>query len=157
MPLRIEREDLWKRLATRFKARVSGEEDEGYPVLLDTLQPVTDFDELAKTQKIVLSTVSIDAQSAFTFFTVPQGKRHRLKVMRAARVAGDYQFSQFLLGDGSVSLPIFLCSASNDETTLFEGQEVIIPEGWEISIYFPAGTVTGNYTARILIDEMDAF
>lgn len=157
MPLRIELEDLWRRLATRYKARRSGEEDEGYPVLLETLQPVTDFDELAKETKIEIETVSIDSQAAFTFFTVPLGKRWRLKVMRAARVAGDYQFSQFLAFDGSTSIPLYNCANSNDETTLFEGQEIIIPEGWTIQIYFPAGSSTGNYTARLLIEESDAF
>lgn len=157
MPLRIEREDLWKRLATRFKARIAGEEDEGYPVILDTLQPVTDFDELAKEQIIAIQTMPISGVGSVLYWTVPKGERWTLKVLRVAQSTGDYTFTQVLLASAVGSIPILQVSASTDELTMFEGQEIVAIEGWTISVYFDAGTSPGNVTARLLYDKEDAF
>ena len=82
MPLRIELENLWRRLANRFKARTRGEEDEGYPVLLETLQPITDFDVLAQDVKIEHHTIAVAATGYLSLFTCPAGKRYQIHSYR---------------------------------------------------------------------------
>lgn len=89
MSLRIERENLWRRLSTRFKARRSGEEDEGYVVILPTVQPTTDFDELAKEpQCLADASVDLSGGGLVVIWTVPAGKRWTLKGFHKGTTVG---------------------------------------------------------------------
>lgn len=91
MGLRIELERLWKRLQTRFKARRKTDtdpEDPDHPVLLETVQPITDFDELAKEGKVINSTADLSGGGNVTVFTVPDGKRWRILHLRKAATDG---------------------------------------------------------------------
>lgn len=84
MTLRIELERLWKRLQTRFKARRKTDtdiDDPEHPILLETVQPITNFDELAKipVASRVARDISAGAGATVAYFTVPQGERWTLK------------------------------------------------------------------------------
>lgn len=92
MPLRIEAEELWRRLQVRFKARLRADvdiEDPPFPILLETLQPVTDFDALAKEHKIVFdANVDMTSGAPHLIAEVPAGKRWQPIVIRKAGSTG---------------------------------------------------------------------
>lgn len=98
MPLRIEHERLWKRLNARFKARRKSDtelEDPDYPILLEILVPITNFDDLAKEGKAITKTDDISGGGSTVYFTVPEGKRWTIKMIYKQNSAVAYSVQIF--------------------------------------------------------------
>lgn len=161
MPLRIERENLWRRLATRFKARTAGEEDEPYPVILETLQPTTNFDTLAIESKAIKEALlSVTGTGAKLIQTVPDGKRWTILHVVAYLVTGTWTFDRIEvrdLSEGSTqAFDIQAAGVTILESTLL-GCRLPLEEGDQIGIGVDAYTGTGNAGMILWVLEEDAF
>ena len=159
MPLRIELEDLWRRLATRFKARTAGEEDEPYPVILDTVQPVTSFDDLAREGKNITETYEVTGTGWASVYTVPQGKRLELRRLHIYQAGGDYTFTGCRHMDVSetVSMRLFADIGAATDHYADVNPEQVMEQGDVIQVNFNAGTAPGDYAILIHVIEEDAY
>jgi len=160
MPLRIELENLWNRLSTRFKARREGEVDEGYPVLLDTLQPVTNFDELAKewNAEKVGDFTRLAAAGAGTViaYTIPDGKRLSIRAFAIVRTAGDGTISAIYVRDTADILCAIQTAGANFQPGLLT-QDIIADEGMIIAVEVAAISTDSTWDVRFYYIDEDAF
>lgn len=147
MPLRIELEDLWRRLATRYKARTEGEEEAGYPVLLETLQPITNFDELKKESGETRASGTSSGTGDLGIWTCPDGKKFALIHARISMGTSVCTFSGVKIRDlssglGSFFLKSGLASVSAWENTF--GYPIQFEEGDTIWIVIDGHTSPGT-------------
>lgn len=165
MGLRIELENLWRRLITRFKARRKTDtdlEDPDYPVLLETVQPITNFDELAKDTKAYQDATASILAGATTWtelFTVPAGKRWKLLSIAANRSSGDNTIDQFQFWDKSEAedCPFvkFTAVATTVQSTF---NPFHLEEGDEIQVHpSGAGVAASVFAGWIIVEEENAY
>lgn len=155
MALRIELENLWRRLSTRFKARRSGEEDEGYPVLLPKVQPITNFDELAKELLLeVVGTVTravAGGAGLSSSLTVPDGERWTLFAWKASRTGGDGTLTQALVHGASTSNYVVVYTQAAASAIAVQSKELTFPyvldQGMGLMVYCDA--LTGDSTWQV--------
>ena len=164
MVLRIELENLWRRLAVRFKAHAKSDtdpNDPAYPILLETLQPVTNFDDLLKTATISRITVERTAVAGAGYATgntpIPAGKRWQILAISVLRASGDGTLSQFRVLDGTRSCVIYAVTATATPNTEMLSQPVPMEEGWDIQAYVAAITGDTVWTFDFLHYEEDAY
>lgn len=163
MGLRIELEEIWRRLQTRFKARTKTDtdpEDPDHPILIETLQPITNIDELLMEHKVaVVSGVAGTASGWVTFFTVPDGKRWHVKAVHAQRTTGDRTILIFGVDDkdgNSINIESFTAGSVYESGML--PSPLTLDEKAVIKYNFTAaGSSNGTWTGRALIAEEDAF
>jgi len=162
--LRIELENLWRRLATRFKARtrVPPEERGEYPELLQTLQPITNFDEVARQPKVkVVSAYDPGSTGNKTLFIVPAGKRWHIRSCFAERETGaTLTISRVVVLDfseGNAESILEYFTAATEHSTLFDGQSIILDEYDTLQVFLAAYTAGDTLSGNCLIEEEDAF
>lgn len=101
---------VWNRLRARL-----GIVDLGYDVesaVVDTIQPVTNVDELVSDPKIARVTKSLAGATGLyiVFHTVPVGKRWRLLMLHQAATVG---LSEVAVDDGLMIMPISVPGAAS--------------------------------------------
>lgn len=166
MPLRIELENLWKRLSTRYKARRKTDtdpEDPEHPILLETLQPVTDFDELAKDYNLELKGTIARTSGAGTGITstlvVPDGERWHVSAIDIITTAGDGTLTTMyaVAKGGTPTLPIDVQAASVNFNTHLLPHVIVLDEGMGIAALVSAISTDSSWTVRVLGSKEDAF
>ena len=155
MPLRIELDRLWTRIQDRFKARTRVSEDDIHPFLEENVQPITDFDELAKDHHIYSNTVDISAASGYTaLWQVPAGKKWTVFGVKVPSTTGSTSLN---MSDATEGTRIQVSAAGTSFTFVqFHGG---IPLE-EADLIEAANTNNGGDSSRnfgCIIQEEDAF
>lgn len=162
--LRIELENLWRRLTVRFKARTKSDEDPDdpqYPLLLETVQPITDFDELAKQWDINEFTAArthVSGSGYEQVCMVPQGKKWHVRTVQIVRTAGDMTLSQLLLVKGGTrEVSIVDQAAASAIVTNLLPQDIVMNEGSELRMFCVAVAADTTWNIDVYRAEEDAF
>lgn len=148
--------DLWRRLYTRFAIEPLPAQDGPSPGVATTVFPVTDADELLKIQ--VANTVQLDlditAGALVTAFTVPAGKRWRVRYARRSsstvntRARGIFTPSQ---------ITIFLSVLGTSDEVLSHLEGFIMEQGDIIGLESTDDVGDGSINFTLVVDESDAF
>ena len=151
--LRIELERIWKRLQTRFKARRktdTDQDDPEHPILLETIQPITNADALLMEPLAFSTNIDISGAGYVAAHTVPEGKRWKLKqVTRQACTAA----SNVMTTIGGVLVQLTPAAT----TIQIEPFDFYMDEGDDVGA---VGTGNGADSARavaIIVEEEDAY
>lgn len=160
LALRIELEELWRRLSVRFKARRAGDEDEGYPVILPTVQPVTDFDELAKIYQSenvgTMERTAVAGTGRVQAYQIPEGKRYHIYAISLTRTSGDGTLDHLYVEDGFPTRIWNQAAASTIQTNLLP-IPVILDEGQLLSVNVAVITGDSVWNVVLYYAEEDAF
>lgn len=140
---------LLRRLTDRY--RVEPGQTAGSMKLLDTIQPVSDTDELRRRPRILKSNFDISVNPA-TLFTVPEGKRWRVHRLYKEITIGSTMIRLYDRAGGFMR--ILPNGTGEREDALFG---IIMEAGW----YFYASTTTNgadtSITFAFLVEEEDSF
>lgn len=143
--------EIFARLVRRFNLQaypISPDETVG---LQETIQPVTQVDDLLREGKVDTEAVDISGAGRVTAFTVPQGKRWKLLWLWKEATTAVTEIRVF---DGVVGIIVILSSTTAASKDM--GSKVM-EEGWSIDA---SGTGNGADNARsinIWYEEEDAF
>lgn len=152
MVLRILKEELWKRLSTRFDAKTRMDEDDPFPGLEERVQPVTDFDELAREVKVDRVVVDLSGGGNVPLFTVPKGKRWRIHHLRKPTTVGNVNVRY---NDTSETKNIILIE---NTTSVTHEKYDRMPMDQEDYLYAHNGDVADiSSDFNIIYEEEDAF
>lgn len=153
MTLDVKQFLAWTRLYDRFKLEphpVDGQNLQ--PLLLPTIQPITDSDELLKVLRVESAFADLSgAAGTFTaYFTVPPGKRWEIQnITKSLTAAG----TPVLISDGATEISIFpFATAADGRNGLWELQE-----NWELGMNTTGNGGDSNIELGILFKEQDAF
>jgi len=152
-PLFVKAFQAWTRLYERFDLEPSPVEDEGLqPILLSTIQPITDSDELLKVLLVDSTNKNLEASAGtFTaYFTVPTDKRWEVQnITREATTGG----TPVKISDGTKEISIFpFGTGAEARNGLWEMQA-----GWEIGLNTTGNGADTAIELGILFKEQDAF
>lgn len=164
MALRIEKEDLWRKLQTRFKARTRADPSIEAPELLLELQPVTDFDELAKeTDLYVLGSITRATASGAgqtTVATVPDDKKMTVQAISVIRQSGDGTLTNLYFVDKGAAAgqaQLFTQAAAANLHTLVLAQPIPLDAGFGINAYCDALTGDTAWNVNLVCQVEDAY
>ena len=123
------------------------------------VQPVTDFDELAKEFKVVSDTESITSATTFDILTCPEGKRRDVKFLHVYLSSGVYDFANlYYYNFGVGQCPVHLNATDVTEIlTNFNGQVLVMNEKDYLRVLIANWTSIGNLGAAAIVEEQDAF
>lgn len=144
---------VYKRLVERFDL---SEEllDLKYPVVLPlTIQPVTNFDELVKEQKLAQENKDISAAAGtyVPFHTVPEGKRWYLIRFERDSTTGN---SRVAIDDGVNYNYLEAAGTAEKHEYAFR---LPMPEGWSIGMMTTNNVADNARGLDIIYEEEDAF
>lgn len=161
MGLRIEKEDLWKRLAVRYLARIEAEEEDPWPILLKTLQPTTDFDELAKTVATVaqpdVTRLHASGSGWETIIICPEGKRWEVYAFQAYRTVGDMTVSAIATYGAGLHCRLFTQGAASHFYSDMMLTPIKLDEGDVIDMSCAAVAADTTWGIAVFRQEEDAY
>lgn len=162
MGLRIELEQIWKRLQTRFKARRKTDtdpEDPAHPILIETVQPITDADELLKeydVEEFAIARLAATGAGLQLVAEVPEGKRWHVFGITILRLTGDGTMTTLWIR-GTGDHQIVTQGAAQGVATNMMPQVAVMDEGMNVSFYCDAITGDSTWAGRVYRAEEDAF
>lgn len=156
MSQKINKARIMQRLASRFM--LTRLVDETFQIT-ETILPITNVDSLLSDGKLKQSTTSITGNGDFKVYTVPAGKRWRVKFISTNRASGTFQFYRYRLKDVSeaVTMTVYVFTSTASETIKEFSTELWLEESDEIYVGCDTYSVTGNLTCNLSIIEEDAY
>jgi hypothetical protein len=126
-------------------------------LFLPTIQPMTSVDELLKTPKIYSAVKAYTANAAYLAHTVPEGKRWHLRIAEAAISSGTAAIANLYISDGVVLCGLDPYGASVQDYVWMATSDLIMNEGWWLSVVIMGFAGAGNVTVNVVIEEEDAY
>lgn len=153
-----KRYDVWSRLYSRYKLEPFPSEGGSAASVAAIVQPVTQADELLKARQIAVETISVTGTGIVTAHTVPKGERWTLRALRVAVSSGTWTFNALGLADPAAnSFFTEVFTTTTGRNTYFEGQTMVVDEGWLIQFNVDVHSVTGNVLSSLFYESEDAF
>jgi hypothetical protein len=146
--------NIISRLQLRFNLRTTGDIED--LMMADTIQPVTDMDELLSARVLYLQGNAISGTGNITALTVPPGKRYKLLYWAYDRTSGTFTFTQHGVQIGANGFTLLTWAASSNERGVFT-QPIELEQGDIVQVYIDSFTGAGNLNTRFLLIESNAF
>ena len=138
------------RLRTRFNLLTQPERPDAMPVIM-SIQPITNFDELLRTSKIINANLDLRGSGFVPLYTVPAGKRVRLKALFISSVAAAHWSG---ISDGTNTFSI---TETGTTQTINNSLDYQCLEGWIIGSNGTANIADSAIPCQCLIEEEDKF
>ena len=145
------------RLLTRFTLSATQYAKDAF-VLIRTVQPVTQVDDLLENLDLVEEVIAGKASDFSDMTPVPTGKRWKVYAMMVERVTGDRTAEKLFIMKGTMYMQLYSWTAAATYSTGMLSSPLPVDEGWIFRVYFPAGgTADGTFAVRMLRTEADAY
>lgn len=145
------------RLIKRFQLSEIRREPDSF-LLLKTIQPVTQADQLLRSQKCgtlgTFSRLGATGVGLEVAYTVPATKRLSLRAVTANRNSGDGTLNGIYV-NGVVK--VFSQTAAASLETEILTQDILLDETMTLQVYVAAITTNSAWTIRAVYQEEDAF
>lgn len=129
------------------------------PFLLNqTVQPITDFDELLRTPEVVVLANAVDpgATGWYNCDPIPEGKRYRIRQVTVDGSAATITSSNFGISDGSATITLITWAASQYGAGA-PTHIIIMDEGFVPRVYVSAYNAGDTMTVKAYCTIEDAF
>lgn len=147
--MEVRRYSIWERLRVRLKLEDFGLFQRKFVAM--TIQPVTSVDDLVQTRSVYDQVLDVSAGGVFAFFTVPVGKRWRLKAFVISATVG---LSAVMVG-ASLTNYIVITTATA-ALKLDAHLDLKLESGWIVGISNSANVADTAVQMKVLVDEEDA-
>ena len=159
MTKRILKTLLWNRLFTRFKTE---DLEDDIATLLETVQPITNFDELTKEIKTdavdLFVTPTTTPNMNYNIHTVPKGKRYKIYAIDIIRQYGDGTIDSVSVNDPDGDpIVIFWAAAAAGISTKLLNLAIPLDEGQMLMIHVDTITVISSWELRLYREEEDTW